>query len=223
MTTAAKSTGTLAQALLAFQAEAPALQKNKINPAFRAKYLTLDAMLEQVLPVLNKHGLVVVQRPTILAEGTPGLRTRIIHAPSGECEEDVMPLLLAKQDPQGLGSAITYARRYSLMAMLGLAADEDDDGNKASGGQGPRFAPAMQPAAKQEPKPNAAAKPSKLERDMLTEVVDRLIKGGQITPEQVASAAGGPWPGVVESMTAAQVKSLTERLERYANNVKGAA
>jgi hypothetical protein len=90
--------------------------------------------MSAVVPQLNECGLIVTQLPTaILVDGrpSPALRTRITHAESGEHLEDVM-LLMGKEDPQGQGSAITYARRYSLMAMLGLVADEDDDGNKAS-------------------------------------------------------------------------------------------
>lgn len=127
------------KALHAFQAEAPKLQKDKINPAFRSRYLSLDSLMEQVLPVLNKHGLLWVTAPnfqTLTAGGEarvePNLNYRLIHAESGEETSGTVPLLLAKRDPQGLGSAITYARRYALMAVLGLVADEDDDGAQAS-------------------------------------------------------------------------------------------
>jgi hypothetical protein len=120
----------LASALLAVQRDAPSLQRDGINPHFKSKYVSLDSLMSQVLPVLNKHDLVLLQQPTV-HEGQPALRTRILHAPSGEAEEDTMLLVLGKQDPQGQGSALTYARRYALMAMLGLVADEDDDANAA--------------------------------------------------------------------------------------------
>lgn len=131
----------LAKALLAVQAEAPTLQRDGINPHFKAKYVTLETLMETILPVLNRHGVVVVQSPT---EG--GLATALIHAESGATVESVIPLLLDKDNSQGQGSAITYARRYALMAMLGLVADEDDDGaaaskpkgGKRSGGSKPR-------------------------------------------------------------------------------------
>jgi hypothetical protein len=124
----------LAQALLAFQKSAPAIQKDAINPHFGNRFPSLEGLMSAVVPQLNECGLIVTQLPTaILVDGrpSPALRTRITHAESGEHLEDVM-LLMGKEDPQGQGSAITYARRYSLMAMLGLVADEDDDGNKAS-------------------------------------------------------------------------------------------
>jgi ERF superfamily len=121
----------LPQALLAAQKDVPAVQKTSINPHFKNKFVSLDSLLGEVLPVLNKHGLVLLQLPTTV-DGHPALRTRIVHAESGEAVEDTMLLMAAKDDPQGQGAAITYARRYSLMSMLGLIADEDDDGNRAA-------------------------------------------------------------------------------------------
>ena len=122
-------------ALHAFQSEATGLQKDKINPAFRSKYLSLDALHEQVMPLLNKHGLVWTTAPNFQAHGgtiEPNLSYRLIHAASGEETSGTLPLILGKRDMQGLGSAVTYARRYALMSVLGLVADEDDDGNAAS-------------------------------------------------------------------------------------------
>lgn len=122
----------IAAALLAFQAEAPELQRDKINPHFRSAYLSLETLMDHVLPVLNRAGIVVSQLVCVTDAGAPALRTVLLHAKSGESIESTMLLLSAKDDPQGQGSAITYARRYALMAALGLVADEDDDGNKAS-------------------------------------------------------------------------------------------
>lgn len=98
--------------------------------------------MEQVLPLLNKNGLVLLQWPTALERRTsvdeiqlgttPALRTKLIHVASGESMEDTMPIVLDKDNSQGLGSALTYARRYALMSVLGLVADVDDDANAAS-------------------------------------------------------------------------------------------
>ena len=121
----------LAKALLAFQADAPTIQKDAINPHFRSKFVSLHALMEVVLPALNKHGVILMQLPTVVNGYGPALRTVLTHAETGESVEDVMPLQAAKNDPQGQGSALTYARRYALMAALGLVADEDDDGNAA--------------------------------------------------------------------------------------------
>jgi len=127
---AAKS---LAAALLEAQKEAPALQRNAVNPHFGNRYVSLEELMAAILPVLHKHDLLLVQLPTTSLGGEPGLRTRIEYVPTGEWVEDTMPLMLAKRDPQGQGSALTYARRYALMAILGLVADKDDDGNEGAG------------------------------------------------------------------------------------------
>lgn len=125
----------LAQALLAFQAEGVKLQKNAINPHFKNKYISLDSLMESVLPVLNASGLVLLQLPTAI-DGAPALTTRIVHADSGESVEATMLLQLQKSDPQSQGSAITYARRYAAMSFLGLVADEDTDGRAAARARG---------------------------------------------------------------------------------------
>lgn len=120
----------LDSALLAFQSEGINLQKSAINPHFKNRYVPLDTLMGQVLPILNRLGLVLLQFPTTVDVSAPGLRTRITHAESGEFIEDTMVLVLDKISPQAQGSALTYARRYSLMAILGLVADEDSDGAK---------------------------------------------------------------------------------------------
>jgi hypothetical protein len=62
----------------------------------------------------------------------PSLRTDIVHVPTGETLTGNIPLVLQKDDPQGVGSALTYYKRYSILSILGLTADEDDDGQAAS-------------------------------------------------------------------------------------------
>jgi len=123
---------TLHQALAKAQSEFPSIKKTENNPYFKSKYASLSNVLEAVTSILHKNGLYFSQSPT--SEGDRvGVKTRIIHADSGEMLEESFVLPLAKADPQGAGSAITYARRYALVSMLGLNMDEDDDGNLASG------------------------------------------------------------------------------------------
>ncbi len=122
----------LAAALLAFAAEAPKLQKNTDGQAGPRtyKYANLDGVLDDVAPLLVKHQLVWRVQPTI-ADGQPAARYSMTHVPSGECDEDVMALPGAVT-PQTLGSALTYMRRYALIAYLNLARGDDDDGAAAS-------------------------------------------------------------------------------------------
>lgn len=111
------------------QSEFPKLQKDGENPHFRSSFITLDNLLDKVVPVLNKNGLSMVQSVTSL-DGVPALTTMV--SDGEQSVSSTMLLMMKSNDPQGQGSAITYARRYSLMALLGLAAGEDDDGNAAN-------------------------------------------------------------------------------------------
>lgn len=128
-------------------------ERTAINPFFKSKYAPLHATLDLVRAALAPKKLAVIQSAET-HDGLIGVVTRIVHV-SGEWLESE-PLLLrpAKDDPQGGGSAVTYARRYSLEAMLGICGEVDDDGNAASKGKdGKKDKPASRPA----PKPSASA------------------------------------------------------------------
>jgi hypothetical protein len=147
----AASSGELYEAVLAVQDAAPKLPKDATNPHFKSNYTPLDTIVEKIGPLLVKHGLVWTTRPC-LTEGQPGLHYSLTHAASGESLEGTMPLLLTKQDPQGMGSALTYARRYSICSVLNLVGDEDDDGSAGSRPAGPKYGQAVD-----DPKPGSAA------------------------------------------------------------------
>lgn len=115
---------TLAQALVAAQAEMPPVDKT--GRGNYGTYATLDHLIALTRPVLNKHGLSIMQLPTVSDLGQPCLRTIIRHE-SGEAVSADAPLFLPKQDMQALGSAITYARRYGWASACGVASEHDDD------------------------------------------------------------------------------------------------
>lgn len=121
----------LADKLLTIQQKGVELQKTAINPHFKNKYVPLEEIIGAVVPLLNEHGIVLLQAVGHY-EGTPVLVTTLLDSEGGERFESASPLILEKQTPQAVGSAITYMRRYALLSLLGLVADEDDDGNKAS-------------------------------------------------------------------------------------------
>ena len=123
---------TLHKALAKAQSEFPLVKKTDSNPFFKSKYAGLPSVLEVVLPILHKNGLYITQCPVSEGERV-GVQTTITHAESGDSVQGSFSMQLSKNDPQGAGSAITYARRYSLVSMLGLNVDEDDDANHASG------------------------------------------------------------------------------------------
>lgn len=119
----------IAAALAAAQMDMGKAIKVSQNPHFRSKYADLGAVMDACLPALNRHGIAVIQ-PLSHDEGGRWMITRFIHD-SGETLECPVPLIVSKNDMQGLGSAMTYARRYGLMALAGIA-PEDDDGNAAA-------------------------------------------------------------------------------------------
>lgn len=130
-------TETLHQALAKAQSEMPLVKKDASNPFFKSRYAPLPSVLEVVLPVLHSNGLYLSQSPVTNGDRI-GIKTSITHAESGDSLESSFTVALAKNDPQGAGSAITYCRRYSLVAMLGLNVDEDDDGNLATNLKAPK-------------------------------------------------------------------------------------
>jgi len=120
----------IAKALLKFQASIGKISKDATNPFFNSKYATLSNILEAIKQPLQDAGLSFTQFPC----GQYGLTTILMHVESGEymqCDYFMQPL---KHDPQAAGSVISYMRRYSLAAVLGLNLDEDDDANRATHG-----------------------------------------------------------------------------------------
>lgn len=117
----------LSKALTAFQKAVPPIPKDKTANIgqYSYTYADLSTIWEKIRGVLSDNGLSVVQSPSSNA-GEPTLTTMIAHS-SGQWVEDTMGLKTTQETPQGQGSAITYARRYALSAMLGLVADDDND------------------------------------------------------------------------------------------------
>lgn len=125
--------------LLAFQKLGISIKKSESNPHFKSKYADITEVLEKIKPPLSELGVVLTQIPD-----ANGLKTVIYDTDSDTFIESYLEYS-QKGDPQKLGSNITYYRRYSLVAMLGLE-DEDDDANKVKAPQ--TAAPATPPAAK---------------------------------------------------------------------------
>ena len=118
------------QAFIAAQkAFGPAL-KSSTNPHFRSKYADLSACVEAVIDALNNNGLGLIQTTHPCEHGVT-VETILVHESGATMSSGLLHLPASKQDCQGYGSALSYARRYSLMAICGIA-PEDDDGNRAS-------------------------------------------------------------------------------------------
>lgn len=139
----------LAKALVKFNSEVNKIAKDADNPFFKNNYATLDTIIDEIRPILSKHGLSIMQIPSGDGQNVT-LKTLLLHESGEWLESDELTMKPVKNDPQAVGSCITYARRYSLAAFLSLNTGEDDDGNGATYGKD-----------KPKPKGNSGQTPSK--------------------------------------------------------------
>jgi hypothetical protein len=158
MNTQSDNIADLAASLAKAQSEMGAVHKDQDNPYFRSKFAGLSTVWEAVKPALTKNGLSIVQMPGSDERGY-FVQTQLLHS-SGQWIRSTTYMKPAKEDPQGIGSLISYARRYALQAMV-MACPDDDDGEAAMGRNSPQK---PTEAPKQTPKvdtPKAkAAKPA---------------------------------------------------------------
>jgi hypothetical protein len=195
---------TLLTALLEVQKALPALKlsKDATNPAYRSKYLTLDKLHDAVLPLLNKHGLVWLTRPELGGNDEPVLNYSLhLAADRDDSIFGTMPLVLDKSNMQALGSAITYARRYSLLSVLGAVADEDDDGAKASESRPSR-----------PPEPVTQAKKPE-DRLMTAEELATLEEACREAGKDIRMAAKAVGKDVPQTLTVANGWAILEKLK----------
>lgn len=155
----------------------PKLEKDQENPFFKSKYVTLDQVLNKVVPVLNKNGIILSQSVSFTENTLPTLITQLIHE-SGDKLSSEMLLQVKTPDPQAQGSAITYARRYALVSMLGLSVGEDDDGNAAAA-----FNERQQEQDRMQTNPAALVEMGKMLEDKgITEKEDKALLFDALTP-----------------------------------------
>lgn len=167
-----EKTNTLLQSLVEAQAEFETLPKDKAGYGYN--YTDLDTVISHIRPILKKHGLGFIQMLSTLEGNQPAITTRLIHS-LGEWIEDTTPLppvQLAKGNAaQNLGAAITYMKRYTLCAMLGISSDEDVDGKPAPSDT--RGSNHDVPAQKQNNGPQLAGGPdTKEEHDKINQLLD---------------------------------------------------
>lgn len=144
----------IAAALAKAQAKIGNVAKDAKNPHFKADYASLAAVLETCRPILAENGLCVMQPASSEDSGAVTVETMIAHT-SGQWVRSRISCRPGKPDAQGIGSVITYMRRYSLASLVGVA-QADDDGEGASG-RGENSGPKMEPAQRQKPQQERAA------------------------------------------------------------------
>jgi len=173
MDNASTTTATIAKKLAEAQAEMKNASLDGLNPHFTSRYATLASIRDATVPILAKHGIALVQGTQVL-DGTLVAFTRLAHG--DEWYESTYPVAIEK--PQQMGSAITYAKRYMLAAMCGIAAEDDDDGNAAqTSGATPKVARA---------KANGAGEPITAETRQQIENLFRPVEEMLSAPEKKA-------------------------------------
>jgi hypothetical protein len=151
--------GKLAMALVKFNCEVETIAKDAKNPHFKNNYATLDNIVEVIRPLLAKQGVIVMQIPGGDGENVI-MKTMLLHESGEFMKSEALIMRPAKNDPQGVGSCITYARRYSLCSMLSLSTGEDDDGNHASQPQRAAQPPQSAPQRSQSSTPPPPSDPT---------------------------------------------------------------
>ncbi len=125
-----EKTDQLYKAIFKSKTEYQKVLKSSTNPFHKSKYADLGAVLDAIEPALEANNLLIIQGGF---DSHTAVTTRLVHADSDQWLEIDMSSPLKSEDPQGVGSAITYLRRYSIMSLFCLRAENDDDGNAGSG------------------------------------------------------------------------------------------
>jgi hypothetical protein len=180
--------------------------KTATNPAFKSKYADLGAVIEAVIKPLHDNGFALMQPPH--SDGAlVEVETILLHE-SGGYIRSTLGVRPTKLDPQGIGSAITYARRYALQSIAGIA-PEDDDGNAASAPGKPAQAPAAPP-----PGPTLTQRADRLEATLkAVKTADELRKAYSLASGLCADLDGKDPERLaeIEKLYAARFDALTEK------------
>lgn len=121
------------KAFVKFQSEFKGMKPDSSNPFFKSTYISLDGILETVRPILAKNGLAIIQEATGDGEYI-FVKTKLIHESGEMIETEILKMKPQKNDPQSMGSCITYSKRYQLAALLGICECVDEDANLATFG-----------------------------------------------------------------------------------------
>ena len=191
--------GRIAKALAAAQGEMKNPSLDSVNPFFKTKYASLAAIRNACIPILSKHGIAVIQYISSI-EKQVSCTTTLIHESGESITGPAIILPVMKSDAQGIGSAATYARRYSLQSVVGIVGDADDDGHAAVKHEPKADSPKTPQPEPEQPKQEAGNPPSDL----------KPSDGAGATKEQAESDNNQP----VRTLTPAQVKYIGSQIKR---------
>ena len=173
----------IVKALAKVQSEIQNPKKDANNPFFKSKYSTLDNVIDAYKDLCSKNDLIVLENPVSKVDENGkvlvGIEVQIMHASGQFLSFDPYLLSPVKNDPQGIGSGVTYARRYTLSSVFNIASEEDDDGNSASQNNKGQY---------QKPtkfKPATQAEIGNLKKEIIAFSKLMTDQGKNVKPEQV--------------------------------------
>ncbi len=201
----------LAKALSSFQGKMIAVKKDATNPFYKSKYATLDTIWETIRTPLSENGLTLVQTMNLTPDGNSVLETTLYHT-SGEWISGQQLVNPVKEDPQSLGSAISYARRYSLSALLGVVSDEDDDGNVAT-----KLETKVTEQPRDKPKTTAPAQTNEGITESQSKKIHATAKDKQFSPEDAKAYMKKAFN---KSSTKELTKGEASIMIEFLNNIK---
>ena len=167
----------LSKAFAKTQKEMKQPLKDANNPFFKSKYVPLENVVEAITESASKNGLSFTQYPSSDEMGNVTVGTLVMHESGEWIEYDPIKMKPVKNDPQSIGSAITYAKRYALSAIFGITSDQDDDGNEAT------------QAKKQPAKQQAQASDPRIDKKLAQGYQQEIISIGEAKGKQDDSIA----------------------------------
>lgn len=180
----------LATALSKFQQEVKQPGKDAANPFFNSKYVPLELVVDAINNTAPLHGLSFTQWSVISESGRVGVSTMIIHSSGQWMEYDPLFMKPDKDTPQAVGSAMTYARRYSLSAAFGIASEVDDDGNAASGDPNKPSQPRQQQTQSNTPAPPSQPSNVTLASPNQAKMLYAKSKAGEVSMQRISDFLG---------------------------------
>lgn len=207
----------ISKALAAFQLAVEQPEKSAVNPHFKSNYVTLDSVVDTINKLAPKHGLTYTQM-AVTDETGAGVITMIMHSSGEYIEFPPFILPVDRKSAQGVGSSITYARRYSLSAAFGIASDVDDDGNHATATQNSRNSSVN--GSNSNAKPSGNGKVSDKQMKMINTKINELATLRNVDKEQVKGTLHSRFG--VTSFAELTASAASEVIETLVNWIKNA-
>lgn len=204
-----ESIAELSKALANFHKEVKQPFKDKSNPFFKSKYVPLENVAEAIDTISPKFGLTYTQSTITDDNGNVGVATILVHESGEFIEHPPAMTKPEKNTPQGIGSALTYMRRYSLSAAFGITSDQDDDGNQASGHTN-------KPASKPVSKPDSKnIKSLEDEIEMFSQLMQS--NGKDVPPEKVKAQLNIK---DINQLSNNQIANMISTLDKWSKQAK---